>query len=99
MNNSVSEQSFYIQSDDEDDDKVSSSDEGGNDSDASGSSAENGQQIQSGSYNTIWPQSYRYTLYMIYIPYLCSLFALFHFQKIAGGNAVSSLCIFPVSFP
>lgn len=62
MNNSVSEQSFYIQSDDEDDDKVSSSDEGGNDSDASGSSAENGQQIQSGSYNTIWPQSYRQSI-------------------------------------
>lgn len=65
MKNSVSDHSFYIESEEEEDEeKVFNRNEGeededdGNDSD---SSAENQRQNQPGSYNTSWPQSYRST--------------------------------------
>ncbi|XVF75573.1 hypothetical protein PTKIN_Ptkin13bG0197800 [Pterospermum kingtungense] len=67
MKNSVSDQSFFIESEDEEDEeKVSSRQEGeeddGNESDASDSSAENQQQNKPGSYTTSWPQSYRQSI-------------------------------------
>ncbi|XWS66184.1 hypothetical protein CRYUN_Cryun05aG0178200 [Craigia yunnanensis] len=66
MKNSVSDQSFYIESEDEEDEeKVFNRQEGeddGNESDASDSSAENQQQNKPSSYNTSWPQSYRQSI-------------------------------------
>lgn len=66
MKNSVSDHSFYIESEDEDEDaKLSDKDEeeeGGNDSDSSNSSTENHQQNKPSSYNTSWPQSYRQSI-------------------------------------
>lgn len=69
MKNSVSDNSFYIESEEEEEDeeKLFDGNEGeeggdvddGNDSD---SSAEIRQQAHPGSYNTSWPQSYRSTL-------------------------------------
>ncbi|KAJ4720747.1 Vacuolar amino acid transporter 1 [Melia azedarach] len=66
MKNSVSDHSFYIESEEEEDEeKVFNRNEGeededdGNDSD---SSAENQRQNQPGSYNTSWPQSYRQSI-------------------------------------
>lgn len=64
MKNSVSDHSFYIDSEEEDEEaKDNRSIEDGNDSDSSGSEADHGQQqqqIQPSSYNTQWPQSYRF---------------------------------------
>ncbi|KAK5833033.1 amino acid transporter AVT1C [Gossypium arboreum] len=67
MKNSVSDHSFYIESDEEDEEKVFIPDENGeevdgNESDESDSSAENQQQNKPGSYNTSWPQSYRQSI-------------------------------------
>ncbi|XP_052487436.1 amino acid transporter AVT1C isoform X2 [Gossypium raimondii] len=67
MKNSVSDHSFYIESDEEDEEKVFIPDENGeevdgNESDDSDSSAENQQQNKPGSYNTSWPQSYRQSI-------------------------------------
>lgn len=62
MNNSVSDHSLYIESDEEDDEKeFHKGEEDGNDSDSSNSSTEIQQQNKPSSYNTSWPQSYRYT--------------------------------------
>jgi vesicular inhibitory amino acid transporter len=64
MKNSVSDHSFYIESDEEDDaEKESNKAEENNDgnvSDSSDCSADNQQQNKTGSYNTSWPQSYRF---------------------------------------
>lgn len=58
MKNSFSDQSFnYIESDEEEDDERVSN-EGDDDSDSS--SLGNRQQSKPNSYNTAWPQSYRY---------------------------------------
>ncbi|XP_021296245.1 vacuolar amino acid transporter 1-like [Herrania umbratica] len=66
MKNSVSDQSFYIESEDEEDEeKVFNRHEGeddGNESDVSDSSAEDQQQNKPSSYNTSWPQSYRQSI-------------------------------------
>ncbi|XP_059458567.1 amino acid transporter AVT1C isoform X2 [Corylus avellana] len=67
MNNSVSDHSFYIESDEEEDvEKEFDKDEGnnndGNVSDYSDSSADNPQQNKPSSYNTSWPQSYRQSI-------------------------------------
>ncbi|KAL6131240.1 hypothetical protein ACLB2K_069616 [Fragaria x ananassa] len=66
MKNSVSDHSFYIDSEEEDEEaKDNRSIEDGNDSDSSGSEADHGQQqqqIQPSSYNTQWPQSYRQSI-------------------------------------
>ncbi|XP_061996263.1 amino acid transporter AVT1C-like isoform X2 [Rosa rugosa] len=65
MKNSVSDRSFYIDSEEEDDEeKDNKSIEDANDSDSSGSEAEHRrqQQIQPSSYNTQWPQSYRQSI-------------------------------------
>ncbi|KAK8552773.1 hypothetical protein V6N12_041347 [Hibiscus sabdariffa] len=68
MKNSVSDHSFYIESEEEEDEeKVFNGDENGeavdgNESDASDSSAENQQQNKPNSYNTSWPQSYRQSI-------------------------------------
>ncbi|XP_022765412.1 amino acid transporter AVT1C isoform X2 [Durio zibethinus] len=68
MKNSVSDQSFYIESEEEEDEeKVINKHDGGddgNESDASDSSAENQQQNKPSSYNTSWPQSYRQSIDM-----------------------------------
>lgn len=66
MKNSVSDHSFYIESDEEEDEEKVFAVNGGeedqeeNDGNDSDSSAENQQQTHPGSYNTSWPQSYRY---------------------------------------
>lgn len=65
MKNSVSEQSFYIESDEEEEQKeVNRGGEGEendeNPSDSDNSLADNRQQSKTGSYNTTWPQSYRF---------------------------------------
>ena len=63
MRNSVSEQSFYIESDEEDEENMSNrSNSDGHDSDSSHSSTEIEQQNIPNSYTTSWPQSYRYTI-------------------------------------
>lgn len=65
MKNSVSDHSFYIESDEEEVevekefDKAEENNDG-NASDSSDSSADHQQQIKPGSYNTSWPQSYRF---------------------------------------
>jgi hypothetical protein len=67
MNNSVSDHSFYIESDEEEDaqkefDKGEGNNNDGNVSDYSDSSADdNPQQNKPSSYNTSWPQSYRFS--------------------------------------
>ncbi|KAI9156580.1 hypothetical protein LWI28_008951 [Acer negundo] len=68
MKNSVSDQSFYIESEEEDDDEKMlvgnenevDDDDDGNDSDSSGEIQQ--QNINPGSYNTTWPQSYRQSI-------------------------------------
>ncbi|XP_062154947.1 amino acid transporter AVT1C-like [Alnus glutinosa] len=68
MNNSVSDHSFYIESDEEEDaqkefDKGEGNNNDGNVSDYSDSSADdNPQQNKPSSYNTSWPQSYRQSI-------------------------------------
>ncbi|CAL5404533.1 unnamed protein product [Camellia sinensis] len=64
MNNSVSDQSFYIESEDEDqENEFNKGEDDGNDSDSSNYSNENGQQSKTGSLNTTtWPQSYRQSI-------------------------------------
>ncbi|KAL7184472.1 hypothetical protein ACSBR2_026600 [Camellia fascicularis] len=64
MNNSVSDQSFYIESEDEDaENEFNKGEDDGNDSDSSNYSNENGQQSKTGSVNTTtWPQSYRQSI-------------------------------------
>ncbi|KAK9283453.1 hypothetical protein L1049_011697 [Liquidambar formosana] len=58
MNNSVSDHSFYVESEDDDEEKVYNKEEAdGHDSD---SSAEIQQEIKPSSYNTSWPQSYSF---------------------------------------
>lgn len=67
MKNSVSDHSFYVESDEEEEevekefDKAEENNEG-NASDSSDSSADHQQQIKPGSYNTSWPQSYRQSI-------------------------------------
>ncbi|KAK8677305.1 hypothetical protein V6N13_142852 [Hibiscus sabdariffa] len=64
MKNSVSDHSFYIDSEEEgDEEKIFNGEaDDGNESDASDSSAENQQQNKPSSYNTSWPQSYRQSI-------------------------------------
>ncbi|KAM7526878.1 hypothetical protein LguiA_016780 [Lonicera macranthoides] len=66
MNNSVSEQSFFIDSEDEDEEKEFDKGEvevDGNDSDSSNYSNDNQQQSKPNSLNTTsWPQSYRQSI-------------------------------------
>ncbi|XP_027938061.1 amino acid transporter AVT1C-like [Vigna unguiculata] len=63
MNNSVSENSFIIESDEEDVEKDSNKGGGdGNDSDSSSYSTENPPQRKPSSYNISWPQSYRQSI-------------------------------------
>ncbi|XAR52344.1 hypothetical protein NMG60_11020354 [Bertholletia excelsa] len=64
MNNSVSDQSFYIESEDEDEEKEFNKGEGdGNDSDSSNySNEENPPQGKPSSIGTAWPQSYRQSI-------------------------------------
>ncbi|KAK6144753.1 hypothetical protein DH2020_021573 [Rehmannia glutinosa] len=69
MKNSVSEQSFYIESEEEDDEKVYDKvedNEAGNDYDSSNYSSdndnENRQQSKPNSLNPSWPQSYRQSI-------------------------------------
>lgn len=74
MKNSVSDRSFYIDSEEEDDEeKDNKSIEDGNDSDSSGSESENRgqQQNQPSSYNTQWPQSYRSLSLSVLFCFLC----------------------------
>ncbi|XP_065870958.1 amino acid transporter AVT1C [Euphorbia lathyris] len=60
MKNSVSEQSFYIESEEEEDERDG---ENRNESDSDESLADdNRQQSKTGSYNTSWPQSYRQSI-------------------------------------
>lgn len=59
MKNSVSDQSFYIESDEEDQER---DDGDGNDSDSSNSSLDERQQSKPSSYTTTWPQSYRQSI-------------------------------------
>ncbi|XP_054814505.1 amino acid transporter AVT1C-like [Prosopis cineraria] len=67
MNNSVSDNSFYIESDEEDVEKElnkgeADADGDGNDSDSSNFSNENQQPNKPSSYNVSWPQSYRQSI-------------------------------------
>ncbi|WVY98327.1 hypothetical protein V8G54_030478 [Vigna mungo] len=63
MNNSVSENSFIIESDEEDVEKDLNKGGGdGNDSDSSSYSTENPPQRKPSSYNISWPQSYRQSI-------------------------------------
>ncbi|XP_057470507.1 amino acid transporter AVT1C-like [Actinidia eriantha] len=63
MKNSVSEQSFYIESEDEDEEKeLNKGEDDGNDSDSSNYSNDNRQQSRPNSLNTTWPQSYRQSI-------------------------------------
>ncbi|KAI8008737.1 Amino acid transporter AVT1C [Camellia lanceoleosa] len=64
MNNSVSDQSFYIESEDEDEEnEFNKGEDDGNDSDSSNYSNENQQQSKNSSLNTTtWPQSYRQSI-------------------------------------
>ncbi|XP_010241837.1 PREDICTED: vacuolar amino acid transporter 1-like isoform X1 [Nelumbo nucifera] len=67
MQNSVSEQSFYIESEDEDEEKAYNKEGGddGNDSDSSdASSVGSRQKNRPSSYNPSWPQSYRQSMDM-----------------------------------
>ncbi|XP_010555810.1 PREDICTED: vacuolar amino acid transporter 1 [Tarenaya hassleriana] len=61
MNHSVSDQSFYIESD-EDENKDFDHDEDGSHSDSSEAYDENQQQNKPSSYTTAWPQSYRQSI-------------------------------------
>ena len=70
MKNSVSDRSFYIESsDDEDFDKEI---DDGNESESSGSSADNRNINQPSSYNAAaWPQSYRFAFSSSHLFFLC----------------------------
>lgn len=69
MNNSVSENSFIIESDEEDEEKdLNKGGVDGNDSDSSNYSNENPPQRKPSSYNISWPQSYRSTPSLVSIP-------------------------------
>lgn len=76
MKNSVSDHSFYIESDEEEEevekefDKAEENNDG-NASDSSDSSADHQQQIKPGSYNTSWPQSYRFLVSLSFSVPLC----------------------------
>uniref|UniRef100_A0A7N0RHM9 Amino acid transporter transmembrane domain-containing protein n=1 Tax=Kalanchoe fedtschenkoi TaxID=63787 RepID=A0A7N0RHM9_KALFE len=67
MKNSVSERSFYIESDEDEEKfiKQEEDDDEGNASDSSQSSTENQQQNNPNSYTTTWPQSYRQSIDML----------------------------------
>ncbi|CAI9773952.1 unnamed protein product [Fraxinus pennsylvanica] len=68
MKNSISEQSFYIESEEEDEEKAFDNSEDGNASDSSKYSDDNdndndnAQRSKPNSYNTPWPQSYRQSI-------------------------------------
>ncbi|KAM1053586.1 hypothetical protein ACFX13_001119 [Malus domestica] len=65
MNNSVSDRSFYIESEEEDDEEKDfnkSIEDGGNTDSSAESFAENRQPNNPSSYNTQWPQSYRQSI-------------------------------------
>lgn len=59
MNNSISEQSFYIESEEEDEEKAYEKGENGSDSDGSDFYNDDPQQSKIGSLESCWPQSYR----------------------------------------
>ncbi|KAL8551579.1 hypothetical protein ACS0TY_000606 [Phlomoides rotata] len=62
MKNSISEQSFYIESEEEDEEKAYEKGEDGSDSDGSNFSNDDPQQSKIGSLESCWPQSYRQTI-------------------------------------
>ncbi|KAL3649716.1 Amino acid transporter avt1c [Castilleja foliolosa] len=64
MKNSVSDQSFYLESEEEDEERASEKGEDGNDSDSSDYSNvyENRQHSKAGSLDPSWPQSYRQSI-------------------------------------
>ncbi|XP_052199771.1 amino acid transporter AVT1C-like [Diospyros lotus] len=63
MKNSVSEQSFYIESEDEDEEEeFNKGEDDANDSDSSHNSNEDQPQSKPNSLNTTWPQSYRQSI-------------------------------------
>ncbi|XP_047328155.1 amino acid transporter AVT1C-like [Impatiens glandulifera] len=64
MKNSVSEQSFFVDSEDDDDEKSvdKNEDDGGDDTDSSVSSFHERQQSKPNSFNPAWPQSYRQSI-------------------------------------
>ncbi|KAI4351455.1 hypothetical protein L6164_005824 [Bauhinia variegata] len=63
MNNSVSDHSFYVDSDEDEEKEFNKGEEeDGNDSDSSNYSNENQNQNKPSSYNTTWPQSYRQSI-------------------------------------
>lgn len=64
MKNSVSDQSFYIESEEEDEEKGFDGEDDGTQSDSSDSSEENQQNNRPSSYTTAWPQSYRSSIYI-----------------------------------
>lgn len=61
MKNSVSDNSFYIESDEDEEKDLNKGEDDGNDSDSSNYSNDNQQQNKPSSYNVSWPQSYRST--------------------------------------
>lgn len=64
MKNSVSDQSFYINSDEEEENESGKDEEDGNVSESSNDSNDNSrQQSRPNSLNTTWPQSYRYAFF------------------------------------
>ncbi|KAL0557267.1 hypothetical protein IC582_005793 [Cucumis melo] len=66
MKNSVSDRSFYIESSDDEDLEKEIDNDDGNESDSSGSSADNQNHNQPSSYTTAaWPQSYRQSIDML----------------------------------
>lgn len=72
MNNSVSDQGFFIESDDEDTDKEMSKEENdGNDSDYFHDSNDNLVQRKPSSYSIAWPQSYRSVHPSVLFQFLC----------------------------
>ncbi|CAL0321293.1 unnamed protein product [Lupinus luteus] len=62
MNNSLSQNSIYIESDDEDEKDLNKGEGEGYDSDSSNYSGENPPQRKPSSYNISWPQSYRHSI-------------------------------------
>ncbi|GFP97011.1 vacuolar amino acid transporter 1 [Phtheirospermum japonicum] len=64
MKNSVSDQSFYLESDEDDEERGSEKGEDGNDSDSScySNGDENRQHSKAGSLDPSWPQSYRQSI-------------------------------------
>lgn len=96
MNNSVSDRSFYIESEDEEDEEKEfnkSIEDGGNDSDSSESYTENQQQNIPSSYNTQWPQSYRFSLFPLLLSSSVSSFPLYLSVRLL--EILSSLYNFP----